>query len=205
MGAWHVSLWRRWDGTSLLCSSSGCCWSPFAPRTGVNDSLEAKHSRIRARSSAGVNQCLGFDRAASICLRKGCNVGNRDKGTHVLAPYMLYNCLNKSTAQNGFARCWGGGLCFTGRFIRPHGGILWWLHLLLASATQLGYQHREGCGCIDPSTEPIQQALRSVCWAVVGPCLPISPAPVTHRSWSKASAGLWAAATIPPLFCWADE
>jgi len=117
----------------------------FCTLNRVNDYPEAKHGRIGARSLASVNQCLGFNGAASICLRKGCNVGNRDKGTHVLAPYILYNCLNKSTAQNGFARCQGGAesiLCFTGRFINPNGGNLWlgWAHLLLPSAVQLGYQ-----------------------------------------------------------------
>lgn len=143
--AWHVGLQRWWDGTSLLCSSSGCCWLPFALWTGVNDYPEAKHGRIGARSSVSVNQCLSFNKAASICLRKGCNVGNRDKGTHVLAPYILYNCLNKSTAQNKFARCWGGAEsipCFAGRFIHPNGENLWpgWAHLLLALAAQLGCQ-----------------------------------------------------------------
>lgn len=145
ISAWHVRLRRRWDGISLLCSSGSCCWSPFALRTGVNDYPEAKHGRIGAKSSASVNQCLGFNGAASICLRKGCNVGNRDKGSHVLAPYILYNCLNESTAQNGFARCRGGAEsipCFTGRFIHPNGGSLWprRAHLPLASAAQLGYQ-----------------------------------------------------------------
>lgn len=142
------------DGTGLRCSValSSCCWSPCAPQTGVNDCPEARQGRIRARSSAGVNQCLSFNGAASICLRKGCNVGNRDKGTHVLAPYILYNCLNKSTAQNGFAGCWGGAESvpsFHGRFMHLTAESLWqdgaaWVHQLDRCGAQTSAQSPVG-------------------------------------------------------------
>lgn len=40
---------------------------------------------------------------------------------------------------------------------------------------------------------------------VLGPWLRISSVPLAHKSWSEASAGLSAGATIIPLSCWADE
>lgn len=192
----------------MLRTPSGCCWSPCARRTGVNDYPEAKHGRIGARSSASVSQCLGFNGAASICLRKGRDVGNRDKGTHVLAPYIPYNCLNESTAPNGFAGCRGGAEsipCFQGRFMHPTkcihptelrhqpegaGGL---------GGLALGTSSREDVGC------RAQHGARGGGPLALGPWLCISSAPLAHRSWSETSAGLSAGATIMALSCRADE
>lgn len=124
-------------------------------------------------------------------------MGNRDKGTHVLAPYILYNCFNESTAQDRFARCRGGAEsnpCFSGRFKHPKGRLD---PARPGSAATQWCQGWAGRGCSTWAQSPCRRPCPS-CWAVLGHA---SVSPLTHGSWSEAIAGLGAGATIIPLFC----
>lgn len=124
-------------------------------------------------------------------------MGNRDKGTHVLAPYILYNCFNESTAQDRFARCRGGAEsnpCFSGRFKHPKGG---WIRPGQAQLPLSGARAGQDVAVAPGHRAPVG-GLAPSCWAVLGHA---SMSSLTHGSWREASAGLGAGATIIPLFC----